>query len=196
MQRYLSEEISRTLKEIFKLETSSRGPDLNRLKKELEYDDLDKLIKLLRALESFGFVRINPRNEVKLTKKGRRLTLEIIRNQELPETIISKFIGVPIGISNLVETEGKDAEKDRCDREEIRRLISIEPPQLVEIVRIIGHNPRIEKQLLSIGIIPGVKAYVKTRATLGGTLILKIRGFEVALSSNVAHKILVKPIKM
>ncbi|MHA1754174.1 MAG: FeoA family protein, partial [Candidatus Odinarchaeia archaeon] len=53
----------------------------------------------------------------------------------------------------------------------------------------------IERQLISIGVLPGVEAVVKTRSTFGGTVILKIKDFEVAISRNIANKILVKPIK-
>ncbi|MEM2109060.1 MAG: FeoA family protein [Candidatus Odinarchaeota archaeon] len=181
MDKLVSSELCNILKEIYRFETMDETVSLEAIQRVLNLEDKEKFQKTLTLLEEMHLIRINWRGRIHLTNKG-RATVLAIKDQA--------------NINPILQGEKTDinVKENRLGEAQIYRLMDLEPPAKVEIVKILPGNPMIEKQLLCIGVIPGVKAEILTKSKFGGTTILKISGFEVALSRNITHRILVKRI--
>ncbi|MCY6370916.1 FeoA family protein [Clostridium ganghwense] len=59
------------------------------------------------------------------------------------------------------------------------------------IDRIIG-NEKLSKRLLALGCIEGTKVSVKTSAPFGDPIIIKVRGFDLAIRKKDAQNIKIK----
>lgn len=189
MELSLNREVCRLLKGIFKLEDIDKQVSLESLRENLRIDDKSKMDVIIKFLEDMQLIRLNRGGLVHLTNKGRKLTLEIIRNGEIYSDVVMPFLDLPADKRIDLNIKAPD-----CWKGEPCSLMHINPPAIVEIIKILPGNPFIEKQLLSIGVMPGVRAEVVAKSRFGGTLVLKIMGFEVALSRNITHRILVKQL--
>ncbi|WEU40429.1 MAG: ferrous iron transport protein A [Candidatus Odinarchaeum yellowstonii] len=173
--------LCKMLEEIYKLEFSSKNFSLDQIQRNLNLSDREDFMNTLRILEEMNLIKVNWRGRIHLTNKGREI-IKLIHdkgNFSLPEPTVKE--------SAFIVDE-------RAGESQFKRLMEVDPPATVEVVEILPGNPNIERQLLCIGIIPGVKAEVMAKSRFGGTTILKISGFEVALSRNITHRILVKKL--
>ncbi len=171
------------LKEIYNMESLNKKPSIEEIQRVVSVSDRDDFIKALRLLEKMNLIKVNWRGRIHLTNKGREIVLA------LNESHNSRFF-FNFADKNSALIEG--VEDIKFNEEQFQRLMDVDPPANVEIIKILPGNPTIERQLLCIGIIPGVKAEVMAKSKFGGTVILKIGGFEVALSRNITHRILVR----
>ncbi len=174
--------LCKILEELYKSESVWKNTSLDSIQHRLNIKDREDFMKTLRLLEEMNLIKVNWRGRIHLTNKGRELVLKLSEN---PNNMI---------LSNSSSKESQTFKEKKIGGEQFQRLMEVDPPAKVEIIEILPGNPIIEKQLLCIGIIPGVKAEVTAKSRFGGTTILKISGFEVALSRNITHRILVRKL--
>lgn len=146
--------------------------------------------KLVRDLQRRGFVRVfGASRDLRLTARGRRLALDVIRRHRLIETFLHRSLGVPLDqvhaeaerIEHAVSGEVArrlerflgypqfDPHGDLIGGSDERRphdlpLSQARPGQSLRITRISDRNPNVVRTLIRGGLLPGsVLTIVATR---------------------------------
>ncbi|MHA1237658.1 MAG: FeoA domain-containing protein [Candidatus Odinarchaeia archaeon] len=161
-------------------------------KTNIPEEDLGTIIE---DLASLGLITYDAKG-VKLTNKGRQMA-SYIQESKLTEDILREYLefkGGEVVLKPPYRFRYRGPKWLQLREKEIIPLSAVEPPAKVVIKTINTRNLRLIQQLASIGILPNVKAEVKSKASIGGALILKIKDFEVAIGNNVASNILVSII--
>lgn len=214
----LGEKIEECLEILFRLEKSQKRVKTTELAKKLG-SPLSSMTVLLQRLSKMGLVYYEPYKGVRLTDKGRKVAIKIIRRHRLSERFLTDILGLDWcevhehacklehAITDKVEEKlnEKLGGPTVCPHgnpiptpsgeiifEEDTPLSELQPAEEAIITRIIDENPALLRRLIAIGILPGVKITVKEKSPLGGALVLKIGDYEVALGHDVASKICVK----
>ncbi|MEX2702417.1 MAG: metal-dependent transcriptional regulator [Candidatus Baldrarchaeota archaeon] len=214
----LGEKIEECLEILFRLEKSQKRVKTTELAKKLG-SPLSSMTVLLQRLSKMGLVYYEPYKGVRLTDKGRKVAIKIIRRHRLSERFLTDILGLDWcevhehacklehAITDKVEEKlnEKLGGPTVCPHgnpiptpsgeiifEEDIPLSELQPAEEAIITRITDENPALLRRLIAIGILPGVKITVKEKSPLGGALVLKIGDYEVALGHDVASKICAK----
>ncbi|MHA1581005.1 MAG: metal-dependent transcriptional regulator [Candidatus Baldrarchaeia archaeon] len=214
----LGEKVEECLEALFRLEKNNERVKTTELAEKLGFP-LSSMTVLLQRLANMGLVEYEPYKGVRLTDKGRKVAIKIIRRHRLSERFLTDILGLDWcevheqacklehAITNKIEEklDKKLGSPAVCPHgnpiptpngeiifEKDIPLSELQPAEEAVITRIIDEDPTLLRRLIAIGILPGVKITVKEKSPLGGALVLKIGDYEVALGRDVASKICVK----
>ncbi len=214
----LGEKTEECLEILFRLEKNNKRVKTTELAEKLGFPPSSMTV-LLQRLANMGLVNYEPYKGVKLTDKGRKVAIKIIRRHRLSERFLTDILGLDWcevhehacklehAITDKIEEklDEKLGGPTVCPHgnpiptpsgkiifEEDVPLSELQPTDEAIITRIIDENPTLLRRLIAIGILPGVKITVKEKSPLGGALVLKIGDYEVAVGCDVASKICVK----
>jgi DtxR family Mn-dependent transcriptional regulator len=173
------------------------------------------VVGMLRKLKKLGLVEYD-RSGVKLTKRGRKQAIRIVRRHQLAERLLSDVFGYGLpkvhDLACRFEHVLDDELADRLDKmlgkprtcphgEPIPssdgRTIEIEGERLSDVggeeecvVMVIPEDRGAVNRLLSLNVLPGAKIKIVEKLPRGA-IILQCGRTQVALSRNIASKILV-----
>ena len=214
----LGEKVEECLETLFKLEKDGKRVKMTELAEKLGFP-YSSMTVLLQKLSSMGLIDYEPYKGVKLTDKGKELAIKVIRRHRLSERFLTDILGFDWSeahehacklehvITNKIEEklDEKLGKPTVCPHgnpiptadgkiifENDIPLSELQPTEEATITRILDENSNLLRRLVAMGILPGVKVVVKEKSPLGGTLVLKIGDYEVALGHDVASKICVK----
>jgi len=173
------------------------------------------VVEMLRKLEKLRFVDYD-RSGVRLTKRGREQAARIVRRHQLAERLLSDVFGYGLpkvhDLACRFEHVLDDELADRLDKmlgkpktcphgdpipSPEGRTIEIEGERLSDVgdegecvVMVIPEDRGAVNRLLSLNVLPGAKVKVVEKLPRGA-IILQCGRTQVALSRNIASKILV-----
>ncbi len=218
-----TKDVSPTLEEyleaIYKLERKNGAAKTSELAKMLNVA-LGTITNTIESMEKQNLIKHKPYKGVNLTRKGRRIAIDVIRRHRLSERLLTDILKIDWSkahniacklehaisdrdiIRRLDEVLGKPktcphgnpipSEDGEILEEELEVLVDLNPGERGVITRIVYEDPELLEYLASIGLVPGVNIQVKEKAPFDGPITLKAMNRSYALGRNIASFILVK----
>jgi DtxR family Mn-dependent transcriptional regulator len=176
----------------------------------------------MKRLQKHGYVRHTPYKGARLTAKGRRIALQVIRKHRLSERLLTDILHVDWGkahdaacklehaidnniIGHLEKAlrhpktcpHGNPIPTDdgNINEEESHPLTEIPSGMQVTIVKITEENQEVLRYLAELRLFPGVSVEVVEKAPFQGPLTLKVGTATRAISHALASIIRVECVK-
>ena len=173
----------------------------------------------VERLEKEGMLRHEPYKGVKLTDKGRKIALDVIRRHRLSERLLTDFIRVDWdkahdaacrlehGITDDVikKLEKALGHPKTCPHgnpiptacggiveEKSEPLSTYDSKESGVIVKIKDETPEVLEYIAALGLLPGASIEIVERAPFDGPVTVKVGGANHALSLSMASIIWVK----
>ena len=214
----ISEESEEYLEAIYRLEQRDGSAKTMQLASQLKVMP-GSITNTVEHLEKHRLVTHEPYKGVKLTEKGRKLALKIIRRHRLAERLLTDVLHLDWSNvhdeackleHNLSETIVKPLEKalgnpqtcphgnpipselGKMNEAKSELLISLNPGEGGVISKITEEKHDLLQYLATLGLVPGASVKVEEKAPFNGPIIVKAIGASYALGRNVASVIWVK----
>jgi len=169
---------------------------------------------MLHKLDELGLISHVPYRGVRLTAKGRRLALEMVRHHRLLELFLAQALEMPWDrvhaeaevlehvlseeLEALIAAKLGDPTIDphgdpiptaelELDERVTRSLDSLEPGDSGTFVRVSDADPAMLRYLAERGIAPGDGFVVDSRQPFGGPLFLRFGGREQTIGGELAR---------
>ncbi len=207
------------LESIFRLQKGDKPVRTMDLAKNLGFPP-STVSTLLRKLFNEGYISYERHRGAKLTDRGRRLALGVVRRHRLSERLLTDLLGMKLTdvhreacrlehaisedlVKSLDEALGHPqtcphgnpipTETGHMPEEDVKPLSDVDPREEAVITRILDEDSNLLEKLCSLGMLPGTRVHIRERSSLGA-LVLVVGGSEVAISEEVASKILIKDL--
>ncbi len=218
----MREEVSSTAEEyleaIFRLEEKTGSAKTSDLAEQLKVV-FGTVTNTVESLERQGLIKHEPYKGVRLTERGRRIALDVVRRHRLSERLLTDILHVDWSevheaacrlehnltnavLGSLDDTLGKPktcphgnpipTKNGGIIEEKSQPLTALSERDHGTIVKITEETPDLLRYLDSMGIVPGVPIEVVEKAPFNGPITLKVGGTSRALSCAVASIIKVK----
>jgi DtxR family transcriptional regulator, Mn-dependent transcriptional regulator len=211
----LTDAIQDYVKEIYKLEAAGRRPTTSALAAQLGVSP-PSVTSMLKKLASLGLVDHERYRGARLTRKGERVALEVIRHHRLIEQYLSQTLGLPIDAlhaeADRLEhalSEELEAHIDRSlgfptrdphgdpipgpdlkiDRVEVIPLSTLQAGAKATVERIPDGDGELLRYLSKLKLTPGSRVEVRDAAPFDGPLTVRIGGADHAISRDLAAQI-------
>jgi DtxR family transcriptional regulator, Mn-dependent transcriptional regulator len=213
----LSDAIQDYLKEIYKLEAAGTRATTSALAARLGVSP-PSATAMLKKLASLGLVEHQRYRGARLTRKGEKVALEVIRHHRLLEQYLSQTLGLPIdALHNEADrlehalSEELEAHIDRSlgypthdphgdpipgpDLKlvvtEATPLSALGPGTKATVERVPDGDGELLRYLSELKLIPGSRVEVRESAPFEGPLTVRVGGAEHAISRELAARIAV-----
>lgn len=214
----ISEESEEYLEAIYRLEQRDGSAKTMQLANQLKVMP-GSITNTIEHLEKHRLVTHEPYKGVKLTEKGRKLALKIIRRHRLAERLLTDVLHLDWSNvhdeackleHNLSETIVKPLEKalgnpqtcphgnpipselGKMNEAKSELLISLNPGEGGVISKITEEKHDLLQYLATLGLVPGASVKIEEKAPFNGPIIVKAMGASYALGRNVASVIWVR----
>ena len=221
MDLTLSKSERETLKAIYRLTVSSRGPG----DPEAHTGDLAEALGVspgtvtatVKRLADRGLADHRPYKGVILAPEGRRAAVDAIRRHRIVERFLSDMLGYPWNeadrLAGSFEHELPQEVEDRlfvaldrpatcphgfpipapevADMPELPPLYALEPGDIAEVAVPGSTDPEVVAFLDTLGLRPGVRVEVREKHPFDGPLVLRVDGRDRTLGRTVASQVFV-----
>jgi DtxR family Mn-dependent transcriptional regulator len=214
----ISPVVEEYLEAIYRLEEREGLAKTSALVKELGVA-FGTVTNTIRRLEEEGLVIHESYKGIRLTEKGRKVAIDVIRYHRLSERLLTDILKVDWsevheeacklehGISEEVARaiEARLGHPKSCPHgnpipdkrgiivlEKLEDLANLKPGEEATIVRIVREDPEFLRYLSELGLLPGAKVYVEEKAPFNGPIAVRVMGSRYAISLDVASAIKVK----
>ena len=211
----LTDAIQDYVKEIYKLEAAGRRPTTSALAEQLGVSP-PSVTSMLKKLATLGLVEHERYRGARLTRKGERVALEVIRHHRLIEQYLSQTLGLPIDALHVEAdrlehalSEELEAHIDRSlgfptrdphgdpipgpdlkiDRIDVTPLSTLQAGAKATVERIPDGDGELLRYLSKLKLTPGSRVEVRDSAPFDGPLTLRIGGTDHAISRELAAQI-------
>lgn len=173
----------------------------------------------LRSLQEQGLVKRRAYRGVRLTAKGERVAVKVLRKHRLAEKLLTETLGMKWSEVHEIACRLEHAFTEdmieplerllqnpktcphgnripgmsRSSRGEQVALLELPADRGGVVVRITEENTELLRYLASLGLTPGTEICVREKAPFNGPILVKVRGANYALGREVAARIHVKP---
>lgn len=175
---------------------------------------------MVKTLSESGLADYEPRGGVRLTSKGEKLALHVLRRHRLVELFLVEVLKLDW---SEVDEEAEELEhaisdkvlakidellghpqvdphgdpiptsKGKLAQRAMRSLAECELNRPVRIARVMDQNPQFLQFVDRSNLKPGAQVVVKQRDELADSVVVSARGSTLTLGSSSASKILVEP---
>ena len=174
---------------------------------------------MIKRLSKLDLVDYKPYGGCRLTSKGERLALKIVRYHRLIESFLTEVLGVPWDrvhkeahqlehaiseylaerIANMLGDPAKDPhghpipdKNGRVGINRLKKLSAFDAAQSVVIACVDDENPDLLRYLGDLGLYPDTAVEVVGREPFGGGIRVRVGGREHALGSQAAGHVWVR----
>jgi len=207
------------LEAVYKLQERSGAAKTTELAKQLKVA-LGTITNTVESMERQGLVVHQPYKGVKLTGKGQKIALDVIRRHRLSERLLVDILRVEWSKAHdaacklehafsdkelsrpLEEALGHPktcphgnpipSESGKLSEEQSELLASLKAGQKATIVKVTDERQDILQYLGKLGLVPGAVVEVEEKAPFDGPIMVKVGKANYALGRNVASVIWVK----
>jgi DtxR family transcriptional regulator, Mn-dependent transcriptional regulator len=169
---------------------------------------------MMRKLAELGLVEHEPYRGVRLTDKGRRVALEVLRHHRLIELYLAEELGMPWDrvhaeaevlehvlsedLEQLISARLGDPTVDphgdpipspafEVDEGQTRSLNDLEPGVTGRFVRVSDSDPEMLRYLSEQGVALGARVELTGRHPFGGPVMVRVGGQELPLGERLAR---------
>jgi DtxR family transcriptional regulator, Mn-dependent transcriptional regulator len=213
----LTDAIQDYLKEIYKLEASGRRVSTSALAGQLGVS-APSVTAMLKKLATLGLVEHERYHGARLTPKGERVALEVIRHHRLLEQYLSQTLGLPIdalhneadrlehALSEELEAHidrqlgypTRDPHGDPIPGPDLKivttkatPLSTLAPGAKAVVTRVPDGDGELLRYLDKLRLTPGNRVEVRDSAPFEGPVTVRVGGEEHAISRELAARIAV-----
>ena len=213
----LSDAIQDYLKEIYKLEAAGTRATTSALAGRLGVSP-PSATAMLKKLASLGLVEHERYRGARLTRKGEKVALEVIRHHRLLEQYLSQTLGLPIDAlhdeadrlehalseeleAHIDRTLGyptHDPHGDPIPGPDLKLVVSqamplsaLEPGAKATVSRVPDGDGELLRYLSELKLTPGRRIEVREAAPFEGPLTIRVGGADHAISRELAARIAV-----
>jgi len=219
----VAEEVSSTIEEyleaIYKLQERDGAAKTTELAKQLKVA-LGTITNTIESMEKQSLVVHQPYKGVKLTAKGRKIALDVVRRHRLSERLLVDILRVEWGKAHdaACKLEHVFADKElsrplekalghpktcphgnpipsesgKMVEEQSEALVALNAGEKGTIVKVTDEREEILNYLGKLGLVPSALVEVEDKAPFNGPIMVKVGGANYALGQNVASMIWVK----
>jgi DtxR family transcriptional regulator, Mn-dependent transcriptional regulator len=207
------------LKSIWKLSHEGKGPvAVGDVASSLRVS-APSVTGMVRKMKTMGLLHYAPYGGVRLTPKGRKIALEIVRHHRLWELYLYTRLGVP-----LDRVDGEAERLEHVLSDDMEELLSralgdpkhdphgdpiptksgtlarvkgvvlagLPPGRPAVVTRVSDRHPEKLRYLVSLGIVPGARVTLMERAPFGGPLTIRIGRKRHAVDREIAQHVMVR----
>jgi len=217
------EEVSSTIEEyleaIYRLQERDGSAKTTELAKQLKVA-LGTITNTIESMEKQNLVIHEPYKGVKLTDKGRRIALDVVRRHRLSERLLTDVLRLEWSKAHdaACKLEHAFADKElskplekalgnpktcphgnpipsasgKLAEERSELLTNLSQGEGGVIVKITDERQDMLQYLATLGLVPGASVSIEEKAPFNGPIIVKVMGASYALGKNVASVIWVK----
>ncbi len=218
-----TEEVSSTIEEyleaIYKLQERNGAAKTTELAKQLKVA-LGTITNTVESMERQSLIMHQPYKGVKLTAKGRKIALDVIRRHRLSERLLVDILRLEwskahdaacklehaFGDKELLEPLNDalghpktcphgnpiPSESGKLTEEHSEVLLSLNAGEKGTIVKVTDEREDILQYLGKLGLVPGASVEVEDKAPFEGPIMVRVGNANYALGRNVASIIWVK----
>ena|ERR671923_2463883 len=213
----LTDAIQDYVKEIYKLEAAGRPATTSALAKQLGVS-APSVTAMVKKLASLELVEHERYRGTRLTRKGERVALEVIRHHRLLEQYLSQTLGLPLdalhteadrlehALSEELEAEidrslgypTRDPHGDPIPGPDLKIVIAeamplstLEVGAKATVSRVPDGDGELLRYLDRLRLTPGNRVEVRASAPFEGPLTIRVGGTDHAISRELAAKIAV-----
>jgi len=218
-----TEEVSATIEEyleiIYRLQGRDGSAKTTELAKQLKVA-LGTITNTIESMEKQSLVVHEPYRGVKLTEKGRKIALDVVRRHRLSERLLTDVLRLEWSRAHdaACKLEHVFADKElsrpleealghpktcphgnpipsasgRLTEEKSELLTNLSQGEEGIIVKITDERQDMLQYLATLGLVPGASVSIEEKAPFNGPIIVKVMGASYALGKNVASVIWVK----
>lgn len=174
----------------------------------------------IESLERRGLVTHEPYRGVKLTEKGRKLALDVLRRHRLAERLLTDILHLDwseahdaacklehaIADESIMKPLEKTlrhpktcphgnpmpSESGKIVEEESEPLVELEPNEKGIIIKVAEEKHEVLRHLAKLGLVPGTIVEIKEKELSRGPIIVRVMESSFALDHDVASIIWVK----
>ncbi|MCZ2856337.1 MAG: metal-dependent transcriptional regulator [Candidatus Bathyarchaeota archaeon] len=215
----LSATIEEYLEAIYRLEEKKGSAKTGDIAKELNVT-LGTITNTIESMEKQRLVIHKPYRGVNLTRKGRKIALDVIRRHRLSERLLTDILSLEWSKAHDAACKLEHAIADKDIVEPLEKAlgkpktcphgnpIPSESGEVVEeksevlanlgngeegvIVKVTNEKPELLQYLVTLGLVPGANVQIEEKAPFNGPIMVKVMGASYALGRNVASVIWVK----
>jgi len=217
-RRKVSSTSEEYLEAIYKLEEKTGSAKTSDLARELQVK-LGTITNTVESLEKEGLIIHKPYKGVKLTSKGQKIALSVIRKHRLSERLLTDILHLDWSrvhdvACKLEHAITKDVirpleralrypktcphgspiptESGRVIEEKAEPLTNLDLRDRGTIIKVTEEKDEVLRYLATLGLIPGACVEVEEKAPFNGPIIVKVMGARYALGREIASVIYVK----
>lgn len=204
---------------IYKLEEKEGAAKTSELASELHVA-LGTITNTIESMEKQSLITHRPYKGVKLTAKGRRIALDVVRRHRLAERLLTDVLRLEWGKAHDVACKLEHAFSDKevikaleralgnpktCPHgnpipsdsgkmksEEAQVLSDLTKGEEATIVKITDERKDVLHYLASLGLVPGALVSIQEKAPFDGPITVKVNEANHALGLNIAAVVWVK----
>ncbi|MEM2873543.1 MAG: metal-dependent transcriptional regulator [Nitrososphaerales archaeon] len=203
---------------IYKLEEREGVAKTGQIAQELKVA-LGTVTNTVANLEKKGFLVHRPYAGIKLTEKGRKIALNILRKHRLSERLLADILKIPWSaihdiackLEHIIDGDVTEAiekslqypktcphgnpvpDKDgRISIDNYEPLVNLPVKTKGKVMKIIDEKEDVLKYLATLGLLPGVEIEVEEKAPFGGPILVKVSEARYALGREISSSIYVK----
>jgi DtxR family Mn-dependent transcriptional regulator len=211
----LTDAIQDYVKEIYKLEASGRRATTSALAERLGVSP-PSVTSMLKKLAVLGLAEHERYHGARLTPKGERVALEVIRHHRLIEQYLVKTLGLPIDAVHVEAdrlehalSEELEAHIDRTlgfptrdphgdpipgpdlklERSVLTPLSALEPGAKATVERVPDGDGDLLRYLSELKLVPGSRLQMRESAPFDGPVTVRVGGADHAISRELAGQI-------
>ena len=211
----LTDAIQDYVKEIYKLEASGRRATTSALAERLGVSP-PSVTSMLKKLAVLGLAEHERYHGARLTPKGERVALEVIRHHRLIEQYLVETLGLPIDAVHVEAdrlehalSEELEAHIDRTlgfptrdphgdpipgpdlklERSYITPLSALEPGARATVERVPDGDGELLRYLSQLKLVPGSRLQMRELAPFDGPVTVRVGGADHAISRELAGQI-------
>jgi DtxR family transcriptional regulator, Mn-dependent transcriptional regulator len=213
----LTDAIQDYVKEIYKLEASGRRATTSALAERLGVSP-PSVTSMLKKLAVLGLAEHERYHGARLTPKGERVALEVIRHHRLIEQYLVETLGLPIDAVHVEAdrlehalSEELEAHIDRTlgfptrdphgdpipgpdlklERSVLTPLSALEPGAKATVERVPDGDGDLLRYLSELKLVPGSRLQMRELAPFDGPVTVRVGGADHAISRELAGQIAV-----
>jgi len=207
------------LEAVYRLEEKQGSAKTSDLARELNVT-LGTVTNTIESMERQSLITHKPYRGVKLTRKGRRIALGVVRRHRLSERLLTDILGLSWSrvheaacelehaivdkdvVESLEEVLGKPkacphgnpipSETGGMIEEELESLDNLNLGKGGVIVKITDEKQDMLQYLTRLGLVPGAKVKVEEKAPFNGPIMVRVADAKHALGRNVASVVWIK----
>jgi DtxR family transcriptional regulator, Mn-dependent transcriptional regulator len=203
------------LKEIYKLQSEGQRPTTTAIAGRMGVAS-SSATSMLKKLAALGLVAHSPYHGARLSEKGTRIALEVIRHHRLLEQYLAETLGLSIDAVHAeadrlehVISEELEARIDeklgfpthdphghpipdaglKMERRKLRSLDALEPGEEATVERVPDGDAALLRYLARLRLVPGGRVEVRRSEPFDGPLTVLVDGVEHAISRELAGQI-------
>jgi len=218
MVRELSQMQEEYLELIYKLEEREGVAKTGQIAQELKVA-LGTVTNTVANLEKKGFLIHRPYAGIKLTEKGRKIALNILRKHRLSERLLADILkiswsaihDIACKLEHIINEDVTEAiekslqypktcphgnpvpDKDgRISIDNYEPLVNLPVKTKGKVMKIIDEKEDVLKYLATLGLLPGVEIEIEENTPFGGPILVKVSEAKYALGREISSSIYVK----